>query len=65
MDSIYAIIKAIRPVFLNFNSSRLWNCRIRLFRRKSGLNFKLYLDKAIPKQQFRIHGLCDTLLIPP
>jgi hypothetical protein len=65
MDSIYAIIKAIRPVYLNCNSFRLWNCSIRLFRTKGDLNFKVYLGKAIPKQQFRIHGLCDTLLIPP
>lgn len=65
MDSIYAIFKAIGLVYLNCNSFRFWNCSIRLFRTKGDLNVKVYLGKAIPKQQFRIHGLSDTFLIPP
>lgn len=65
MGSIYAIFKAFRPVFLNFHILIKRNFRWNLFRLEIEWKFKVCVDRTIPKQQFRIHGLNDTLLIPP
>lgn len=65
MDSIYAIFKAIWPVFLNCNILEKRKFLRRIFRLKSDSKFKGCVDRTIPKQQFRIHGLSDTFLIPP
>lgn len=65
MDIKYADKKGKRPVFssseyFNFEKYSAGICQL-----LADLKFKTSSNKAIPKQQFLIHRLCDTCYIPP
>lgn len=60
-----AIIDGLKPVFSNWSSNSVQSFYGGLFRLKNDLKFKVCLVKVISTKQFRIHGLNDTLFIPP
>lgn len=65
MDIKYADVKGIKPVFSSPDFFSFGKCSSGTYRLPADLKFKTASNKAIPKQQFRVHGLCDNWYIPP